>query len=317
MKKITLKTITTVAEKNIYLVDFLSRRFTYKNRLGWSEEISKGNFKINEKPVAENTLLDSNLEITWTFWHQEPEVPKDLPIIFEDDFILAVNKPAGLPCHAHGVFLNNTAVNFLKNIRKGFVSLAHRLDKETSGVLICAKDPTVLIFLMKQFETRQSRKTYQAIVKGIPKENNFSIDQPLGADQNSLITQRQKVIINPSEKSKKAVTRVKVIGKFLNSSHLEIKPLSGRLHQIRAHLQWAHLPILGDKIYGQPDSVYLEHLELIKKDLPGKKVDGVSRQMLHASEVIIEHPVTQEQLELKAPLPEDFETLLKTLKKSN
>ena len=168
-------------------------------------------------------------------------------------------------------------------LRPGVV---HRLDKETSGVMVLAKNKASYDNLVEQFKARIVKKEYRAIVWGKISKERIAVDLPLGRDSKNRLKMKVNLL-----KSKKAYTEIEVIKRLKGSTYLLIKPLTGRMHQIRVHLKFLNLSIVGDKKYGVKDSY---------KDL-----------FLHAKELRFKHPVTAKELRYSSPLPERFERFLK------
>jgi 23S rRNA pseudouridine1911/1915/1917 synthase len=211
-----------------------------------------------------------------------PEI--ELPIIYEDDDCVVINKPVGLLTHSKGAFNPEATVSTWlrarmqapKSERAGIV---HRLDRATSGVMICAKTPDALSRLQKQFSQRKTKKTYIAIVTGVPKEARALIDMPI--ERNPKQPQTFRVGSN----GKSAQTEYKVLKTNGHLSLLELKPVTGRTHQLRVHLKYLEHPILGDALYGgQP----------------------AQRLFLHALSLEITLP-SGERKTFQAPLPSEFE----------
>lgn len=221
-----------------------------------------------------------------------------LDIVHEDPELLVVNKPAGMVVHpAHGNPAH-TLVNALlyhvrnisgvggNNIRPGIV---HRLDKDTSGLLVVAKNEAAHFYLARLFKDHHIDRTYQAIVRGVVQHDEGEIDEPVGR----AFLNRKKVIIRPSG-GKEALTYYRVKKRFPKATWLEVKPQTGRTHQIRVHLSHLGHPVLGDSLYGA-------------------KAVGIDRQALHASELGFIHPKTKEKLHFESPLPADMQALIRHL----
>ncbi len=226
------------------------------------------------------------------------EIPLD--IIYEDNDIIVVNKPKGLVVHPANGNPDGTLVNAIINICKDSLSgiggeirpgIVHRLDKDTSGLIIIAKNDKAHITLSEQIKNHEVNKTYIALVRGIVKENEATINMPIGRSTKD----RKKMAV--SKNGKNAITHFKVIKRYENYTLLEIKIETGRTHQIRVHMSHIGYPVVGDAVYSN-----------------GKNPFGVTGQMLHAKNLVFNHPITNKELNLEAPLPEYFEEVLNKLK---
>lgn len=229
--------------------------------------------------------------------------PFDFPILYEDEAMLVIAKPAGVVVHPAAGNPTGTVVNALLGryphlaetlaCTSGRPGIVHRLDKDTSGCLVIAKTPEAQYKLSSAFAGRETGKTYLAIVRGIPRRTEGEITGLIGRHP----VNRQKMAV-VERNGKLAVTRFHLERSgTINGvpvSLMKVKILTGRTHQIRVHLASIGIPVLGDATYGGTASA-----------LP-----GIGRQMLHAWKLRIPHPVTGEELEFTAPLPEDFQTTL-------
>ncbi|MCI8352130.1 MAG: RluA family pseudouridine synthase [Clostridia bacterium] len=227
--------------------------------------------------------------------------PQDIPldIIYEDNDIIVVNKQKGLVVHPANGNPDGTLVNAIMNICKDSLSgiggeirpgIVHRLDKDTSGLIIIAKNDKAHIHLSEQIKNHEVKKTYIALVRGNVKENEATINMPIGRSTKD----RKKMAV--SKNGKNAITHFKVIKRYENYTLLEIKIETGRTHQIRVHMSSIGYPVVGDAVYSN-----------------GKNPFGVIGQMLHAKKLAFKHPITNEELNLEAPLPEYFEEVLNRL----
>ena len=232
-----------------------------------------------------------------------PEVRAEkipIDIVYENSSLLVVNKPAGMVVHPGAGVYSGTLVNALLYYCKDLSGIGgierpgivHRLDKETSGLLVVAKNDRSHIDLSHQFKRHSIKRTYIALVFGRLKEKEGKVELPIGRD----IRERKK--ISPrTRKPRSAITRYRVIEVFDDASLLEVKPATGRTHQIRVHMSFVGHPLLGDKVYG------------------GKRVSSlrglkIGRQMLHALRLGFLHPESKEYMEFEAPIPEDMKDLI-------
>ena len=228
-------------------------------------------------------------------------VAQDIPIdvIYEDDNIIVVNKPKGLVVHPANGNLDGTLVNAIMSICKDTLSgiggeirpgIVHRLDKDTSGLLIVAKNDEAHIKMSEQIKNREVKKIYIALVRGQVPEEEATINMPIGRSTKD----RKKMAV--CKDGKEAVTHFKVLQRFNKYTLLQIKIDTGRTHQIRVHLSEIGYPVIGDSVYSN-----------------GKNEFNVEGQMLHAQKLEFKHPITQEQINLEAPLPEYFKQILEQL----
>lgn len=228
----------------------------------------------------------------------------DLNILFEDKDILVVNKPAGIVVHPAPGNTSGTLVNGLlchypgicdvgdDPLRSGIV---HRLDKDTSGLLVIAKTNNALIHLQNQFKQRKVSKQYQAIVSGNMSENEGKIDFPIGRHP----VKRKLMAVN-HDSGKSALTLWKVIHRYALATHVEVTLKTGRTHQIRVHFYAIDHPLIGDQVY-QPRRLR-------------KEITVFQRQMLHAWRLGFYHPVSNEKMQFEIPPPNDFSQVLLNLK---
>jgi 23S rRNA pseudouridine1911/1915/1917 synthase len=227
--------------------------------------------------------------------------PEDIPldVVYEDEHIAVINKPAGMVVHPAAGNWGGTLVNALlfhcgkladsdDEARPGIV---HRLDKDTSGIIVVAKNSRAMRSLAKQFQKRKVKKKYVALVKGRVEMDNGVIDAPVGRHPSN----RQKMAVD-TEGAREARTVYHVVKRYGNFTHLEVYPETGRMHQIRVHLDHIGYPVLGDSIYGR-DARF-------------------GRQALHAEMIGFTHPDSGQYVEFHAPLPEDMRSFLEQADKS-
>ncbi|MCX5777894.1 MAG: RluA family pseudouridine synthase [Elusimicrobia bacterium] len=211
-----------------------------------------------------------------------------LDIIHEDDDILLINKPVGLVVHPACGHAGGTLLNALYGHARGaFVPfLVHRLDKNTSGVIVTVKNEKAKKSLVAQFQKRAVKKVYRALVKGVIIEQRVRIEAPIGRSQKD----RKIMMVGPLAK-KMAVTELSVIRRDKDYSCIEAYPVTGRTHQIRCHLAYIGHPVAGDTVYGGPEEI---------AGIP------VIRQLLHAYSISFNHPGTGKRVEYGAPMPDDM-----------
>lgn len=226
---------------------------------------------------------------------------QDIPveIIYEDNDIIVVNKPKGMVVHPANGNPDGTLVNAIMAICKDSLSgiggeirpgIVHRLDKDTSGLLIVAKNDKAHVNMSEQIKNHEVKKTYIALVRGVVKENEATINMPIGRSTSD----RKKMAVNKNGKN--AVTNIKVLKRYDKYTLLEVNIETGRTHQIRVHLSHIGYPVIGDYIYSN-----------------GKNEFGVIGQCLHAKSLEFKHPITNKEMKLEAPLPEYFEEIIEQL----
>ena len=213
----------------------------------------------------------------------------DLPILYEDDDCIVINKPVGLLSHSKGAFNPEATVGtWLSKHTKGMegdrAGIVHRLDRATSGVMICAKTPEALKWLQKQFSQRKTKKTYVAIVEGVPMLDEAIIDVPIERNP------KQPQTFRAGSNGKQASTYYKIIASDDVHSLIELKPTTGRTHQLRVHLNYLKHPIVGDTLYGG---------------------EQANRMYLHAKSLEITLP-NRERQTFEVPMPSEFNNIIKT-----
>ena len=273
------------------------------SRVNAQRLISEGKILVNGKSVKHSYKTQENDEIT-----MEQEEPKEvelkaenipLEIIYEDKDIIVVNKPKGMVVHPANGNPDGTLVNAVMAICKDSLSgiggelrpgIVHRLDKDTSGIIIVAKNDKAHINLSEQIKNHKIEKTYIALVKGNVKENQATINMPIGRSNKD----RKKMAVTKNGKT--AITHFKVLKRYDKYTLLEVKIETGRTHQIRVHLSQIGYPIVGDMVYSN-----------------GKNEWGIEGQCLHAKSLKFKHPITGKEMYLEAPLPEYFQKILHEL----
>ena len=305
--------IVTPGESTKRLDHFLANRDPYFSRSALQRLILDHHITVDGQAVKPSHKIKPGDKIVLTVPRPEPiEIePEAIPIevLYEDDSLLIVNKPAGLVVHPAPGNWSGTLVNALlhhmKNSERGLSNiggrerpgLVHRLDKDTTGVLVVAKDDHAHRSLSAQFKRHSITRVYEAVVWGKPKTKQGRIELAIGRD-----TKDRKKFSARTTRPKESLTMYRVLERFGKSaSHLELTPGTGRTHQLRVHLNSLSCPILGDVTYG------------------GKKVAEVEgvvvpRVMLHAKVLGFIHPVTERALLLKAPLPMDIVQVIEGLR---
>lgn len=269
--------------------------------------IIDGCVKINDKTAQKSDKLQMGDKVTVTV--PEPTeydvLPQDLnlQIVYEDEHLLVVNKPKGMVVHPAAGNYQDTLVNGLMFHCKDKLSgingvlrpgIVHRIDKNTSGLLIVAKNDNAHNFLAEQIKEHSFTREYEAIVYGNLKDDNGTINAPIGRHP---VKRKQMAVTSTA--SRNAVTHYEVLERFNNFTHVKLCLETGRTHQIRVHMAYVGHPVAGDDVYG-----------------PKKVITELSGQCLHARKIGFIHPVSKEYIEFSSPLPEYFEKFLRKVRKN-
>ena len=274
-----------ISPTKVRLDIYLSTKFdTTISRSLWQKYIKAGYVSVNNKVVTTPKFeVDETDEIALNLPEKE-QVDVDLPILYEDDDVIVVNKPSGLLTHAKGGLSDEPTVAEIIRPKTSFATdtdrpgVVHRLDRDTSGLLIIAKNPESAAHLQRKFAERTAKKTYIAITDGKPKLNAAKIDLPIGRNPSAPSTFR----IDPN--GKPAQTTYHVLTENDTRSLVELKPTTGRTHQLRVHLAHLNAPILGDRVYGKSSDC---------------------RMMLHAQKLEITLPSGERKV-FEAAIPDEF-----------
>ena len=249
--------------------------------------------------VQINDSIEIEEEIPQETGLKPQEIPLD--VIYEDNDIIVINKPKGMVVHPGNGNPEGTLANAVMAKCKGSLSgiggeirpgIVHRLDKDTSGIIIVAKNDIAHLNLSEQIKNREVKKTYIALVRGNIKENEATINMPIGRST------KDRIKMAVSEKGKEAITHFKVQQRFNGFTLIELQIDTGRTHQIRVHMAEIGYPVVGDGVYSN-----------------GKNPFGIVGQMLHAYKLSFKHPVSGEIMNLEATIPEYFENIIKELSK--
>lgn len=310
-KEITLRSQIT-AKSSQTLLEFLVSKFKYLSRAEWEERIALGKVKVNDHAASPGQPLRAGDEVAYTTnaW-EEPAVKTDYRVVYEDDQVLVVSKPAPLPVHAIGAYFRNTLMYLLRRDRpeaRDF-HLVHRLDSETSGLLALVKNPQYLKKLQTQWRTPEVQKTYRAIVFGDFPTGKKTVDAPIGPKKGSEIRMKLAVTEEEGYASITEFTLLEAKGKF---SLVEAKPLTGRTHQIRVHLEHLGFPIVGDKLYAGNDETFLYFYENDWDDWVKERV-LLPRLALHAFKLEFPHPVDGKRMSFEDPLAPDLKAFWEEL----
>lgn len=285
--------------------------------------IDEGRVLVNGETIRSNYKVRPLDMIKYTFYHHPNYsteiIPEDIPlnIVYEDDDLMVINKPANMVVHpGHGNYTGtvvNALAHYLKaqnqEITNARLGLVHRIDKDTTGLLVIAKNETAMLHLQKQFKEHTVHRRYVALVWGDFDETEGTIDIPIG--RNERFRKKMQVFLEDEEqdKGKRAVTHWKLLERFLYVSLLEYRLETGRTHQIRVHSQHIHHPLFNDSTYGGDKilkgtvfSKYKQFIDNCFRILP--------RQALHAKELGFIHPRTGEFMTFDSEIPDDIQTVI-------
>jgi 23S rRNA pseudouridine1911/1915/1917 synthase len=239
----------------------------------------------------------------------EPEVPREFAILAEDAQFIAIDKPAGLPMHTTAKFWKNTLVALLRErYPEERLQICHRIDRETSGVLLIARNAEAASYLKRAFASRAVKKTYLALVHGVPEPPAGIIDAPM-----RLLDTKTHIKMGVRGDGLPAVTRYRALRVFAHHALVEAAPETGRQHQIRVHLAHLGHPIVGDKLYGAGEQAFMDYCDTGLTPELLELFDGLSRHALHAARLTFPHPETREPITVASPLPTDLVDYMKGL----
>lgn len=307
------------SESGIRLDKFLSSKLSPITRSFLQNLINNGQVRVNDRIVKSGYIIKLGDEIQIEIPEPEPShiQPENIPlnITFEDEDLLVINKPAGMVVHPGTGNWKGTLVNALlfhcKSLsgingilRPGIV---HRLDKNTSGLLVVAKNDLSHSNLSRQFETKTINRTYFAIVWGVPAEKEGDIVTKIGRSRRD----RKKMSVSDIQ-GKEAITEYKLLDDFLYLSSVELFLRTGRTHQIRVHLNHINHPVFGDPDYnGRTSQLYRLPQHLQKRGVA--LLNGIKRQALHARKIEFIHPVTKANMMFESKLPEDMQNIIEKI----
>jgi len=317
-KQLTLSCAVDNYRSGWTVVEFLAHRFKYNVVEGWETRVREARVRVNGVAVDPGHVVHRDDSVEYTIDHDEPAVDESYEVLLEDDHILAVAKSGNIPVHACGVYITHTLIARLKRDFGDSLNLGHRLDRETSGVVVLAKHKKANRVLAERFARGEVEKQYLAVVYGAVDADEFTVDAPIGKidirDQypdeyaygkaNDMATYLPKRAVD-MENGKPARTRFERIRSSGEFTELRVIPVQGRTNQIRVHLAHAGHPIVGDKIYALSGEVRDEMLrDGLTEQVRAALV--LERHALHCESLAFDHPVTGERLSLKAPVPGDM-----------
>ena len=315
----TLTLIVDAADAGTRIDKYLSERADL-TRSAAVRLLEEGDVLVDGASVSKNYKVKSGDEIALTFPEPEPDtaLPEDIPldVVYEDDDIIVINKPVGMVVHPAAGNPTGTLVNALLYHCKGSLSgiggvlrpgIVHRIDKDTSGLLVVAKNDRAHLHLAEQIKQHSAHRIYRAICVGNVKEDEGTVDLPIG--RHPTDRKRMAVVRDPDREARDAVTHYRVLARFSGRAvwgnaftYIECRLETGRTHQIRVHMAAKGHPLLGDEVYGGNNTPFgARHKHYIKG------------QCLHACELYLTHPTTGERMHFTASEPPEMKKLLEIL----
>jgi len=300
------------------LLDFVSQRFTYRNREEWQTELAAHRFLLNDTEARGDAILaPDDLLVYLMPALVEPPVDPNYTVLHEDGDLLVIDKPAPLPCHPGGRFFAHTLWALLKEKHNlAEPRLVNRLDRETSGLILVAKNKAAARLCQEQFAQHRVEKVYLVVVEGDFPDTPGTVEATgwMGVDPESAIRKKMRFYPKQCAVPPGAVassTRFLRISTASNASLslLEVRPHTGRCHQIRATLLHLGFPVVGDKLYGVDEQLFLRFQEDRLSEADHARL-RLPRQALHASSLRLNHPTTGQMLEFSVPLPSAIAALL-------
>ncbi len=273
-------------------LDYLASRYRHSTRATWQRRFGDGEVLIDDAPAVETSVLRAGQSVVWCRppWI-EPDAPLVFAVLYEDDHLVAVLKPPGLPTLPGGGFLEHTLLHQLRR-RTPNAGVLHRLGRWTSGVLLAAKNPTAHAAVSEAFRERRVDKRYRALATGRPATGTFDVETPIGTVPHPILG----AIHAAASDGKRSRTRVEVVELRNDVFLADVWIETGRPHQIRIHLAAAGHPLVGDPLYtigGRPAP-------------DCQALPGDPGYLLHAAEIRLAHPITGERLVIEAPPPPEL-----------
>jgi RluA family pseudouridine synthase len=288
------------------LLEYLTHRFRYLDAATWQERLDARAVLVRGDAGARDTTVRRGDLVEYEVRVVEPPVDFSYEVLHSDDDLLAVAKSGNIPCHAGGSYFTHTLI---ARLRKDFgpgLDLGHRLDRETSGVVVLTRHRRAARELAGAFARGEVAKEYAAVVHGRPAADSFEVDAPVAPVGPGHPVARRVI---DAARGRPARTLFRVTERLGRFSVLEARPQTGRTNQVRVHLEHAGHPIVGDKIYGVPEDL----LEEARRDPSSARVAAhlmLPRHALHASRLGLLHPGTRRLLTLEARLPDDLRAFI-------
>src|SRR3990172_138159 len=317
LKELTFEIKKTHEDKRIDR--YLASRLPDYSRTFVQKLIKEGAVLVNGHIVKNSYDIQKgdSIYVSLPVFDENKIIPEDIPldIVFEDDYVMLINKPYDMVVHPAGGHLSGTLVNALafhcQNLSQVNgplkAGIVHRLDRDTSGIMLTIKSDAVHSHIAMQFEKRYIKKEYIAVVEGEIMFDSDEINLPIGRHR----SEPQKMGIR-HDIGKEAVSIYEVLERFHGYTLVKIMPKTGRTHQIRVHMRAIGHPVVADFMYGNHESCYLS--DLLKKEREPGEIPIIERQALHAHRIEFFHPIQSKKMEFQVDLPPDISSLVKALR---
>lgn len=314
----TFSFVVTGEESGLRLDRILQTRYENYNRTLWQQRIKEGKVLIDGREIKPSQKVRTGQSVEFTFFKKpEPEIDREFSTVYEDESLLVINKPPNLPVHPAGIYHKNTLLTLLKErYGEDFISyFVHRLDRETSGLLLLGKNRDAASTLGRAFRNDDVKKEYNVLVEGkFP--DYMDARGHMTSDPNSPVRKKQKFIPEATEQKntdpdpgKWCRTEFQKLKENRSISLLRATLHTGRMHQIRATLCSLGFPVVGDRLYGVDDTMYLNFINGTETE-KDRLLLRMNRSALHCCKLELPHPVTGEPVSFQAEMPEDMRELM-------
>jgi len=306
---IRLKTTVYRPYRGRTILEFLCERFKYHPRETWVDRIESGSIRLNGRVATPEMLVDADDVVEYEIDIVEPEVDFGYDILHQDDDLIAVSKSGNIPVHASGNYIRHTLIARVRADLREKVHLCHRLDRETSGIVLLARNVEARREMGRAFEEGKVGKNYVAIVHGEPRKDAFKCRRALRkiGKQHPI----PRTVVDPS--GKPARTTFRVLERFGEFSVIGARPETGRTNQVRVHLEVRGHPIVGDKTYGLPARL-LRKMVADPNDAEVRAHLILPRHALHHVRMQFAHPMRGVRVTIEAPLPDDMTRFISSLR---